>query len=69
MDFTTGSGKAREDFKLFFPPFFIFFFYLPPGSLGLFMLLFGDASVLTRRSEVSRPQDQLRSFSPDALSL
>lgn len=63
------QGKAREDLKPFPPlPLSLSSFLSFPGPLGLFMLLFGDASVLTRRSEVARPQELFRSFSLDALS-
>lgn len=60
------SRRGPQD--VFFP-FFIVFFYLLSGPLGLFGLLFRDASALTRRSEAARPQELFRSFCLDALSL
>lgn len=58
--------EAREDPK---PFFFSSFFYLLPGPLSLFMLLFRDASVLTPEVRGHSSTGAIPPLLPNALSL
>lgn len=62
------QGKPERTPSCFFS-FLYLLFYLLPGPLGLFVLLFRDASVLTPRSEAAHPQELFRSVCLDALSV
>lgn len=63
--------EARENLKPFFVVvvFFFFFFYLLLGPFRLFMLLFRDASVLTREVGGHSSTGAIPLSLPNALSL
>lgn len=64
--------EARENLKPFFLLLFFFsssFFYLLPGPFRVFMLLFGDASVLTPEVGGHSSTGAIPLSLPSALSL
>lgn len=60
------QGSQRRPQAVFF---FLLFFYLLPGPLSLFMLLFRDASVLTPEVRGHSSTGAIPPLLPNALSL